>query len=194
MSENKTAQGDLMYACGTGSVTQDGSTSALTFPTRVPMTFIHAQSLIKFHVTAGNDATASNLTINNIKVDSVSTSGTFTVTHTNYNAISSQSVDGAWSSPGTADDVILSAQTGFTFNTTGADFASLLVVPSGNVPSFTINYTLDSKNYSYTYTPATAALAKATKYLYNITITLHEILVTPSVENWGNGGGNITVG
>ena len=50
MTDNKSAQKDLMYACGTGTVSQ--SDNALSFPANVPMAFKHAQAWISFMADA----------------------------------------------------------------------------------------------------------------------------------------------
>lgn len=188
MGDNKTAQKDLMYACGTGTVTQSGNT--LTFPENVPMQFKHAQAWVKFTVQAGDATSASAITVNSITLNSVSCQGTFTVTHTNYNSTSSQSVSGAWSAYDTyAGNVPAVAATGYSsFSTSVQDFASLMVVPDQGMASFTINYTLDGNTYNYTYTPASTSLAQATKYIYNIKLTVHEIEIVPTVAAWADGG------
>ena len=97
MTDNKTAQKDLMYAIGNGEVTQSGN--SLTFPTNVPMVFKHAQAWISFTATA--DATSDGkVTLNYITLYGASYSGTYTITHANYNASSSQDVSGAWTALG----------------------------------------------------------------------------------------------
>lgn len=97
MTDNKTAQKDLMYAIGNGEVTQSGN--SLSFPTNVPMVFQHAQAWISFTATA--DATSGGkVTLNSITLNGASYAGTYTVTHTGYNATSGQSVAGAWSALG----------------------------------------------------------------------------------------------
>ena len=200
MGNNKTAQKDLMYACGTGTVTQSGN--ALTFPTDVPMVFKHAQAWVKFTVQAGDATTASNLTVNSITLNSVSCQGTYTVTHANWNKTKVQrdaaeptgaldgSVSGVWSAYDTyADNVQAVAAAGYSaLSTSVQDFASLMVVPDQGIASFTINYTVDGNTYNYTYTPASTSLAQATKYTYNITLTLHEIEIAPTVTDWTEGG------
>ncbi len=182
MSDNKTAQRDLMYAIGTGE-------NSSGFP-NIPMAFKHAQAWLKFNVKAGNSTSASAITINSITVNDVSCQGTFTVTHTNFDAAAGQSAAGAWTAFDTyAGNVTAIPAGGYSsLSTTGQDFASLLVVPDQGMASFTIDYTLAGLNYTYTYTPASTTLAQATKYTYNITITIHEIEVEPTVTDWTEGG------
>lgn len=88
------------------------------------------------------------------------------------------------------------------------DWASLMIIPSTQTAAvtnygfttFTIYYQLDGKDYTYTYAPAgwtdddsnpaTPDVASLTavqagfKYTYQITMTLHEILIDPLVQAW----------
>jgi len=204
MGDNSSAQRDLMYACGTGTVSQ-GVNSALSFPTDVDMTFKHAQAWVKFYVQAANEASEA-ITINYIRLNSVSCRGTYLVTHANWNETKASrdaadpagnldgSVSGAWSEYSTYATNINAVKDG---SFTGLDhdaatlpqyYGSLMVVPDQGMASFTINYTLGGNTYDYTYTPASTTLAQATKYTYNITLTLHEIVIDPEVTDWANGG------
>lgn len=200
MGDNKTAQNDLMYACGTGTVTQ--TVNALSFPTNVPMVFKHAQAWVKFTVKAGDATSASAITINSITLNSVSCQGTYTVTHSNWNetaatraaAVPANSKDGSvagvWSEYATYATAVPSIKNGgySALSTSVQDYSSLMVVPAQGMASFTINYTLGGNTYNYTYTPASTSLAQATKYIYNITLTVHEILIDASVDDWTDGG------
>lgn len=186
MADNKTAQHDLMYAIGSGAVTQSGN--SLAFPDKVDMVFKHAQAWVKFNVQAGNTASEA-ITINSITLNQVSCQGTYTITHTNYNAAASQSVAGVWTLySGNANNIAAVPTGGYTGLSASAaqEFASLMVIPDQGMTSFTINYSINGHDYDYTYTPATspAVFAQATKYTYNITLTLHEILVAPEVTPW----------
>jgi len=199
MSDNSTAQRDLMYACGTGSVTQ--STNALTFPTNVPMEFKHAQAWVKFTVQANSSTEASAITVNSITLNSVSCAGTYTVTHTNWDKTKAQrdaadpagslngSVSGVWSaySAGAGSKAVIKAAGYSALTTSEQAFGDLMVVPDQGMASFTINYTIDGNTYNYIYTPASTTLAQATKYVYNITFNLHEIEIAPSVADWSTG-------
>lgn len=186
MTDNSTAQKDLMYAIGNGQVTQAGN--VLTFPASVPMQFIHAQAWIKFNVKAANTASQA-ITVNSITLNGAKYAGTYTITHANYNATSSQSVSGAWTSLGDAQNVTINH--GAALTTGGADVANgLMIVPddaaTGDFASFTINYTYDGKTYDVVYTPASLNVEQAHSYTYNITFTLNEIKVAATVANWTN--------
>lgn len=156
MSDNSSTQRDLMYAIGDGEVTQSGN--ALTFPTKVDMEFKHAQAWIDFKVKA-NSTVETAITINSITLTGAKYNGTYTVTHTAYDAKTGQGVAGAWSALGAAQNI---AVPGWSATALTASFATvgngLMIVPddaaTGDFTSFTINYTFDGKTYEYTYTPA----------------------------------------
>lgn len=181
MTDNKTAQKDLMYAIGNGAVTQSGND--LNFPANVPMEFKHAQAWISFK--AKGDA---SITINSITLNGAKYAGTYTITHTNYNKSSLQSVSGAWSSLGSVQNVAVpnSSLTLSGSSTSVGD--GLMIVPddaaTGDFTSFTINYTHDSKTYDYTFTPANTNVEQGKHYIYDITFTLHEILIAATVTDW----------
>lgn len=199
MSDNSTAQRDLMYACGTGSVTQ--STNTLTFPINVPMEFKHAQAWVKFTVKANSSTEASAITVNSITLNNVSCAGTYTVTHANWDKTKAQreaadpagaldgSVSGVWSSydASAGNKAVIKAGGYSALSTSVQDFGDLMVVPNQGMASFTINYTIDGNTYNYTYTPASTTLAQKTKYVYNITFNLHEIEIAPEVVDWAAG-------
>ena len=161
MGDNKTNQYDLMYACGTGTVSQTGSpANTLEFPTNVPMVFKHAQAWVKFTVKAGDATSETAITINKITLNSVSCNGTFLVTHANWNETKASrdaadpagskdgSVSGVWSAYTPASNIdAVPASGSFTLSTSVQDFASLMVVPNQGMASFTINYTLGGHTY-----------------------------------------------
>lgn len=197
-TDNSSAQKDLMFAKGYGQVEVAGN--ILTFPTKVDMAFTHAQSLITFRVKAA-DAASTAITVDKIVLNNAYYSGTYTITFTNYNQTSAQSVAGVWTSPGDKKnlDPVPGSNTGTALSYSAfSDRGSVLVVPNPtqttpptvdpSFDSFTIHYTLDSKAYTYTYTPASRVLTQGTKYVYDITFKLHEIFVNPSVNPWTDGG------
>ncbi|MBP3767338.1 MAG: fimbrillin family protein [Prevotella sp.] len=202
MTDNSTAQKDLMYACGYGAVTMDG-TNGLTFPEKVDMTFKHAQAWIAFTVNA-DETTSGKITLKSITLNGAKYSGTYTVTHANWNSTTAadHSVSGAWSSIATSSNIAVPGWTEAAVAKADAGVAvgnGLLVVPddtenTNDFTSFTITYKLDSKEYTYTYTPTSLDLQQGKKYTYNITFRLHEILINPSVTDWGSGSStNINV-
>lgn len=197
MANNSSAQKDLMYAIGNGEVQFNSSTNALTFPTNVPMTFYHAQAWVSFKADAYDATSGGKVTLNSITLNGAKYAGTYVVTHANYNQSSSQSVSGAWTPSGDAQNVVVPGWTpalvAYDSEGDGVDVGNgLLIVPDDNAAtadftSFTIAYTLDGNDYTYTYTPTTDAaksVSQATKYTYKIVFHLHEIEILPSVDPW----------
>lgn len=189
-SDNSTAQTDLMYAIGHGEVTQ--SSNALTFPEKVDMQFKHAQAWMDFYVKAKTN-TEKAITVNSITLKGAKYAGTYTITHTNYDKKTGQSVAGAWSSPGSATNVAVPGWSATALNTDLVHVGKgLLVVPDDNAStndwtSFVINYTLDGKTYDYEYTAPTAPGAnvdQAKHYVFKIEFTLHEIFVAATIADW----------
>lgn len=199
MADNHSDQNDLMYACGTGSVGQSGN--SLSFPSSVPMHFKHAQAWVRFMADAADTSTGGKVTLNSITLNGAKYNGTFTVTHSNYDATSSQAVAGAWTALGDAQNVAVPGWTpaAIAYDNTGDGVnvgSGLLVVPDDNNTtadwtSFTINYSVGGKSYSYTYTPETAGAAnvdQAKKYTFKISFHLHEIEIAADVTDWTEGG------
>lgn len=199
MTDNSSAQKDLMFARGDGEVTY--SSNVLTFPTKVDMPFQHAQSLIVFRVKAADDASEA-VHVDKITLNNAYYSGTYTITHNNYTLTSTQTASGVWSSPGDkkALDVPGSSDKSIA-DDSWTDAGSVMVVPNPNqttpptvdpsFDSFTITYTLDSKKYTYTYTPSVPTgriLTQGTKYVYDITFRVHEIFISATAATWADGG------
>ena len=201
MADNSEAQRDLMYAKGTGEVQQAPGNNTVTFPTNVPMTFKHAQAWVRFMADTYDAVSGGKVTLNSITLNGARYNGTYTVTHANYNAGSGQGVSGAWSELGETQAVAVPNWTAATiaYDADGDGVTvgdGLLIVPDDNAStadfsSFTIAYTLDEKNYTYTYTPQSAAAAnvdQAKKYTFKISFHLHEIEIAPDVTDWVEGG------
>ena len=188
MSDNSSSQRDLMYARGDGKVTQSGNT--LTFPNNVGMEFKHAQAWIDFKVKA-NSTVETAITVNSITLNGAKYNGTYTVTHTAYNAKTGQSVAGAWSALGEAKNIAVPGWSTAALTTSFVTVGNgLMIVPddaaADDFTSFTINYTYDSKTYEYTYTPASKSVDQKKHYIYEITFQLHEIYINPTVEDWAD--------
>ena len=192
MADNSSAQRDLMYAIGNGEVTQNVTTNALTFPTKVDMQFKHAQAWMDFYVKA-NSTTETAITVNSITLKGAKYNGTYLITHTNYDGKTSQSVAGAWSALGAAQNIAVPGWSATDLTTSLVQVSNgLVVVPDDNAAtndwsSFVINYTFDGKTYDYEYTAPAAPGAnvdQAKHYVFNITFKLHEIFVAPTVADW----------
>jgi hypothetical protein len=189
MSDNLSAQRDLMYARGDGAVTQSGN--ALTFPDKVDMEFKHAQAWIDFKVKA-NSTVETAITINSITLTGAKYNGTYTVTHTAYNAKTGQSVAGAWSALGSAQNIAVPGWSATALTTSLVTVGNgLMIVPDDNAEtadftSFTIAYSMGGKDYTYTYTPTSKNVDQKKHYIYEINFTLHEIYINPTIEDWAD--------
>lgn len=191
-ADSFTAQTDLIYAGKQESVTKSGN--VLTYPDDVDMVFIHALAWLQFNVRVPEGATYGNqIAVNSIVINDANKTGTFTITNTGYDTSGDPTPSGVWGSYAAAADYSVPSSSKATLSNSGFEScgAALLVPklsPATSFTSFTINYTIDGKAYSFVYTPASTAIAQATKYIYNITFTLTEIEIDPTVTTWSDGG------
>lgn len=199
-----TAQKDFMYAIGNGQVTRNGN--ILSFPTKVDMTFKHAQAYMVFNAKAADEA-SENITIKNILINGARTSGTATIARANAGTYADENINLNWTSTGypgggtaVAYNSVTPTQAAFSpaQEITDDDYTEighLMVVPNmsdvntyanGGFTSIKIVYTLGGNDYEYVYTPAAAdtKLKAGYKYVYNITFKLHEIVIDPVVTVW----------
>ena len=193
LADNSTNQYDLMYACGRQSRALNTAAS------NVAMNFKHALALIKFEVKTAADYSYGEepsktypLAITSIVLTGAHYSGTYTIDNSsNYASTSStySTLTGTWSLVGTQANVTRTP----TFANITTSFQQvgngILVVPdeddeAADYTSFTINYTLDGKAYSYVYTPADLDVHQAKKYTFQITMTLNEIIIAPTVTDY----------
>lgn len=179
VTNNATNQYDVMYALDQGKHTAGGDYNEVT------MTFKHALSLITYSSgTLENGVTINSVTLNDVYFDGT---GTFTVpqakyTSTTENDVVSTSVTPTWEATGDVANKeigtgILVVPNTYDYSATAAN------------PSLTINYSVGSFTYNYTYTLPAAntpvTWAPGTKYNYKISISLSQIEIKPVVEEWG---------
>ena len=186
-------QNDLMFAAGQGKHAQGSNYSS------VSMVFKHALSWINFEV-ATTTATGYSIVVNSISLNSAVYQGTLALANANYAStsnIGTSNVEATWT-PGTPTAKVYvpnAAGDGKAESVSLTDVPEpfgngLLVVPNGGAGSFTINYTLtqadNTKNtFDYTYNfPQPVSWEMAKKYTYKINITLSEVEIDPSVEDW----------
>lgn len=193
MTDNSIAQADLMYAMGNGEVTY--ASNVLTFPANVPMVFNHAQAWISFNAKAKESAESNKVTLKSITLNGAKYNGIYTITYTAGRANTGQSVAGTWSSLGSTADVAVPNWTAAAIAYDGSGNGvpvgdGLMIVPddtgSDDFTSFTIAYSLDGNDYTYTYAPASKNVVQGQHYIYNIVFDLHEIEITPSVTDWAD--------
>jgi hypothetical protein len=193
-ADSWTAQTDLMYAAQQEHVVKNGN--ILTFPDDVDMTFHHALALLKFNVRVPSGATYNDqIAVTKIVIKNGVKTGTLTLGYSNYNTVGTPTLTHTWGSYGSATDIEVpnSAKAASLKNDgTYDECGTALVVPKNAVSfdSFVIYYTINGVAYTFEYTPASTVLNQETKYIYNITFTLNEIIIDPEVENWIDGGTN----
>lgn len=204
-------QHDLMWSYAQAKVQQvdnglsfNNGTTAGVSP--VAMVFKHAESQVNFKIKAGDATTQSaGLTLTSITLNDGNYAGTYTLTFADYNATGDPAAPtGVWSGvtdPTTSNPEVVAPQTTANMAITtssGADVIGdgILVVPNPNVDgesqlkesfkSFTIAYKMNNNDYTFTYTPAIAQrrLEQNKKYIFEITMTLTEIQVSATVDNW----------
>lgn len=199
-SYTQAKQSDIMYAFGRGAVTQTSNALSFNAGNPVDLVFKHALALVDFEVKGNGDTETSAITVNSITLTGAQYTGTLTLTNTGASASSGEVTTAvSWEADATPGPVAvpgISTSTAIT-NSYARIGNGLMVIPGTGFTSFTINYSMNGNTYEYTYTPtpAVTTTVAATKYTYQINFTLHEILINPTVTNWGSGeGGTITVG
>lgn len=198
------SQIDVMYAVGQGKVVQTAGGNTLSFGTdgKVSLPFQHALALIKFQVKGNSSVETSGtnaITITKIELNGAHYTGTLLVTNgDNKQADAAQSVASvAWTTDAAvvndvAIPVILNQALTNTYAPADNDtWAARLIVPGAayGFNNFKVTYVMDSKTYTYTYYPsgssATDTYVEAGKvYNYQLNFKLHEIEVSPSVNDW----------
>ena len=185
MADNSTTQNDLMYAVGQGKVTQTGN--ALVIPDKVDMVFKHAQALLTFNVKAN---AASTITLKKITLNNAIFSGSLALTTDCKTATAAEpTVTAATWTPGSPTATFDAFSGEYAVTTSSTKKADIMVVPHPSAvsfDSFTLTYRIAGvdKDLTYTFTPVDRNLAKATKYVYDINFTLHEIFINASVTPW----------
>lgn len=193
-------QSDIMYASVRASNSGDG-----TAPDAVGLVFKHALAWINFAFKS-NVKTAGTLVINSVELYAPY-NGTLTVTPANYtvsDANNALTATAAWTKPAflnlkvTNQDDGLAAVQDLANIADYTDFGKgMLVVPNeeeysepNQQPYFVINYSIkqgtEDKDYSYRHDLPTVIWKMGKKYTYNISITLNEIKVNPSITDWEN--------
>lgn len=210
-TDNSGDQHDLMWSYAQATVAQVGNgisfnNGGVAGVSPVAMTFQHAESQINFKVKAGNAVTENaGLTLTSITLNDANYAGTYTLTFSDYASTSTPAAPvGVWSGvtdPTASNPDVVAPQTTPNMPITESSGSAvigdgILVVPNPNVDgasalnesfkSFTIAYKMNGNDYTYTYTPdiAQRRLIQDKKYIFNITMTLQEIKVNATVDDW----------
>ncbi len=195
-THNAADQYDLMYGVGQGTVAYGtgADINKLVYGNNVSMPFKHALAQIEFKVAVGSDSYKSNIHINKIVLNGMVTAATYTLTNSTPTTTGAQSASGVWALTTTADTDV-PGSTAFA----SADMSTTLaangevVVPCkpdattfDSFTGFTVYFTMNGSQYTYYYTPSPAekVLSQGKKYIYNLTLSLTEIIVAPTVIDW----------
>lgn len=184
---SSTGKFDLIYSGKQEHVAQSGN--SLTYPDDVDMVFKHALSWLQFNVKAASSDYASRIKVSQIVINDATQTGSFAITNTGYNTVGDPTPTGVWT-PDAAAAYTVNDNATVTLTNANQSLGTALLVPNpaGNsFTSFTIYYTIDDVAFTFNYTPASLTLAQATKYIYDITFTLTEIIIDPEVQDWTNG-------
>ena len=180
VTNNQENQHDIMYAVGQGH-----KTTATPNPL-VGMVFNHALAMIDFKFTGNN-----TITINSVTVNGAMYNGTLTITSNNWTSNTAQAATiVGWSGNTKVDNIEIPATADLTLDNTSKRYGTtgLLVRPC-DATSIVINYTVtaggDTHTYNYTFDPSEWVAGK--KYTYNVSMSLSEIVINPSIVDWGTG-------
>lgn len=180
---------DLIYAGKQEHVAKNGN--SLTYPDDVDMVFKHALSWLQFNVKAASSDYASKIKVSKIVINDATQTGSFAITNTGYNTVGNPTPSGVWTPDAGAAYTVNdnSSPTPITLTNANQALGTALLVPNSSAfTSFTIYYSIDDTEFTFDYTPASLELAQATKYIYDITFTLTEIIIDPEVLDWTAGG------
>lgn len=174
---NHNNQHDVMYAAAQGACDGNGTYS------NVGMVFKHALSWLTFNVNAGSDP---KITINSVDVNDAYFGGILTIDHTNF---ASTDADLAKTIALTNTNwAVTDANKIAKRNVLAANFADGVMVVPGRQTTLTLKYTIEQadgtkNNFSREFT-LQGTWEEATKYIYDIKVTLSEIKIDPTVKAW----------
>lgn len=181
----------------------------------VKMTFKHAQALLIFNVKVNDDA-KNALTINNISFvedpkaspvkGTLKTTGTFKVDNSHNNLVAQWTLAEPGSdykmpmSPISAASPCnlstISAVENYGTALSNTDYAQLgetLLIPTQTRQDFTINYTVGEKTMDFTYAVTRGSWDAGKKYIYNLDLTIHEIIITEEVVDFDENAEDIII-
>lgn len=186
-------QVDVLYAVKNGANTTDHAGAAT-----LPLTFNHAQALLVFQAKVNVEHV---MQINEIKINGLLVKGNFVVDNTKNNLLAEWA--NLLSVPG--EDVVAPGATPeddnlhafvpaedptadaseYLDNT--ADFeqvGSSLLIPQQPALNFVVTYTVSGKTMKYEYNHNRSAWEMGKKYVYNLDVTLNEIIITEDVVDF----------
>jgi len=172
-------QVDLLYA-----VKNDATTVTNAGAQTVNFEFKHAQALLVFQAQVN---TADKIIINSITIPELKVEGDFIIDNTKNvlnahweNLASAPAKDVVAPGADPADDNLGEALTSATYVQVG----SSLLIPQQPRINFTINYTIGANTMEYTVNLTRGNWEMGKKYIYQLDITLNEIIATQVVSDY----------
>lgn len=175
-------QVDLLYAVKNGATT--AANAAVPNSKTVNFEFKHAQALLVFEAKVN---TADIIKINSITVPDLLVNGDFVIDNTknvlnahweNLTKVTAEDVVAPGADP--ANDNLGENLTSTTYVRIG----SSLLIPQQPRINFTINYTIGTNTMEYTVNLERGNWEMGKKYIYQLDITLNEIVATQVVEDF----------
>lgn len=185
VQSNETNQYDVMYAVG-----QASKEAGVAPDADVDMLFKHALSWINFKFKTTNPSGVT-IKINSVTINGATVNGTLKVTSTAYKSTGAQAATASWNATASQSGIdVPGAAENFTLDSDYKTFGNGLLVVPAKATNFVIKYTITPTNgtpqtFNYTHTlTETDTWAMAKNYTYNVSITLTEITIAPSVDPW----------
>ena len=173
LAENTTAQHDLMaskYVAG-----KDKNSGTVTLP------FHHTLSLVQVNFKC----TGTDVQIKSVELTNTMQEGTVEVSYAAATDNTAPTID--WTPTGTATPISCNTPKNLTAGADYTLFANFLAVPeSTNDKKLNIQYVLNGNTFTHPI-DITNDFAVATKYVFNITIGMTEVLFDASVVDWTEG-------
>ena len=185
-------QVDVLYAVKNGA-----NTTANAGASTLPLTFNHAQALLVFQARVNIEHV---MQINEIKINGLLVKGDFVVDNTKNNllvewanllAVPGEDVVAPGENP--EDDNLhafvptedpTADESEYLDNTDWEQVGSSLLIPQQPALNFVVTYTISGKTMKYEYNHNRAAWEMGKKYVYNLDITLNEIVITEDVVDF----------
>lgn len=189
VSDNATKQYDVMYAV------KRATKISGKVPDNVGMVFKHAYCWVDFNFKTTNSLSTTTIEINELRLNDVACDGTLAINVANASHGSAElTTSQSWSDFTTSvlSVPVLNPSKAFVLKDEFQEYnKGLLLIPQAPMTSFDIVYTIyvqgNKHQFTYRYTPASPLTwDAATKYSYNITVSLETINIELDVDEWKN--------
>ena len=170
LADNKTAQHDLMASAYVAGKTKNSG--------KVTLPFHHTLSLVQVNFKC----TGTDVKIKSVELTETMQAGTVAVSYSAATDGTAPAIN--WTPSGSATSISCDTAKDLTAGSDYVLFAEFLAVPeSTNDKKLNIQYVLNGNTFTHPI-DITNNFAVATKYVFNITIGMTEVLFDASVEDW----------